>query len=293
MKSELSPMRELRTPPRGVVVLDLDGVITRTVQYQTPHGPSDAFVPESDAVAQFAHTISTLRQKNVLPLVLTNRPPGQMHLYTTMLGVTEGMWVTENGASLYDVVGHKAAIHPDYIHYAQHIAPNIRDVLVESCGVSAYPAGVDTAQFEPGMGYVKTVIRPPEHMTATDWVTEVNLKKHIGAYWSDISIKPGKSVDIDPAKLSKAGGMTALFVANGIDPNSIPVAFIADAQRDIDGARALLTMGSRVTIGAVGNAQKDFREFVSEIGGVLAPHETRFHSSANFIIEKFLAQNKL
>jgi hypothetical protein len=134
---------------------------------------------------------------------------------------------------------------------------------------------------------VKIVVRPPEGQDAKGWAEASEIHK-ILAPFSDVSrIDVGKSVDIDPLDLSKGIGMEDLLFANGIDPQRTPTAFIADAKRDIDGAQALLKLGGNVFIGAVGNARHEFTQFVQEMGGVVAPQDTSYHSSANYLLHQF------
>lgn len=290
MSSENTVLRikELRSPPRGIAVLDLDGVITGYARY-LDGGVEKGFLPDGNAMGQFVETVASLGAKGVLPLVLTNRPPGQMQLYPTFLGVQEGTWATENGGSFYDVGAHKNYVNPRFYDYATTVVPAIRQRLAETLGIEEIPSGSDGPQYEPGGGYVKIVVRPPEGQDAKGWAETAQIHK-ILAPFADVSrIDVGKSVDIDPLGLSKGVGMDDLLFANGIDPQKTPIAFIADAKRDIVGAQALLKSGGNVFIGAVGNARPEFTQFVQEIGGVVAPQDTSYHSSASYLLNQFIS----
>lgn len=279
-------IKELRSQPRGVAVLDLDGVVTGYARYMDG-GVEKGFLPDGHAMSQFVETVASLGSSGVLPLVLTNRPPGQMQLYPTFLGVQEGTWATENGGSFYDVGAHKNYVNPRFYEYATTVVPAIRQRLNETLGIQEIPSGSDGPQYEPGGGYVKIVIRPPEGQDAKTWAETAQIHTILSPFADVSKIDVGKSVDIDPLGLSKGIGMEDLLYANGINPNQTPTAFIADANRDIVGAQALLKLGGNVFIGAVGNARPDFTQFVQEIGGVVAPKDTSYHSSASYLLNQF------
>lgn len=283
-----NPLRtkELRSQPRGVAVLDLDGVITGYTRY-IDKGVENGFSPDGDAVSEFVATISSLRSRGVLPLVLTNRPPGQMQLYPTILGVQEGTWATENGGSFYDVGEHKNFVNPRFGEYATTVVPAIKTRLHEALGIGVVPLDSEGPQYEPGGGYVKVVLRPPSGQEAKKWAESIQIHSLLSPFAGVSRIEVGKSIDIDPIGLSKGIGMEDLLKLNGIDPNKTPTAFIADASRDIVGAQALLDLGERVFIGAVGNAKPDYQQFVEQIGGVVAPKDTSYHRSASYLLNQF------
>lgn len=284
--------KEFLTPPRGFVIFDLDGVITGYANF-IKDGKLQSFKPDMSAMADFSGVIAQMRSKDIVPLVLTNRPPGQMPFYSTVLGVGEGVWVTENGGSRYDVGSHKDYVNPAFSMYANDVVPDIKARLMRELGIPRVPASTDEAQFEPGLGYVKIVVRPPKGKEAKLWAEEVALREVLHDYREVIDLELGKSVDINPKGLSKGFGMRDLIEINGIDPNKTPVMFIADAKRDRDGAHALVGSGGQVMIGAVANSQPEFLEYTATAGGLIAPEGTGYHSSASFLLREFMKKFSL
>lgn len=291
-EAAVSKRKEFLTPPRGFVVFDLDGVVTGYTSFMK-NGLADGFRPDMAAMADFSNVVGEMRSKDIVPLVLTNRPPGQMHFYSTVLGVQEGVWVTENGGSRYDVASHKDYVNPRFAEYANGVVPSIRERLMGVLGIPRVPSSVDEAQFEPGSGYVKIVVRPPEGKEAKIWADEIALREILHDYNELIDLELGKSVDINPKGLSKGFGMHDLMEINGIDPAATPVMFVADAKRDRDGAKTLVESGGRILVGAVGNSQPEFLEYVAGAGGIIAPQDTRYHSSASYLLREFMKKFNL
>ncbi len=275
--SEAIPGSENVRKPLGVVLWDLDGVRLRWVKSHTP-SPNDQI--------ELLDVMKKASEYGLAHAVLTNRPPGQMAAIAYEMGVDYGIWVTESGGSLYDVRNHMSAVAPEFVPYIPHVQ-RLRKHLIETIGIPEVPTGFNQPQFEPGMGFIKTVIVLPDgldlHAYARD-VIEPALSA--GGFAELFDVKVGKAIDIDPKGLSKKAGMTLLLTVNGIDPTKMPVLWIADAKRDIDAARALTEHGG--VVAAVGNADEKYSNYVRSVDGIVAPENTTYHSSASYILREFM-----
>lgn len=267
--------------PTAWIIFDVDGVLARWPSHD---------LPQEQEQAHFFSYLHTLHKEDVAFSVLTNRSPATMQVLAYQLGVNYGLWITESGGSIYSVADHKSVISPKWIDFAKQHIPSCRSFLENSLGITGRNIPVfsyDEAQFEPGMGFVKTVIVPPRGQAASDYFT--NTVKSIWENYPQSSlfkVEPGKAVDIDPQGLSKSIGMIDLLESNGIDPQKTPTLFIADATRDILAATELLNKGGYV--GAVGNSSTDFIEIVKNHShGIIAPENTRYHSSIVNIFDQF------
>ena len=280
---ETEPIRlPEKSTPSAWVIFDLDGVLIRWPKYDLPNTQSQA---------HFFEKLQVLHDNNVGISVLTNRPPGAVQALAYQLGVNNGYWVTESGGSVYSIAEHKSHILPQWTEYAQTHVPEARSYLEDNIGLTGYslpPFFDDEAQFEPGMGWIKTAIVPPKGIPPKEY-----LDKAILPIWSQYKNSPlftyevGKAIDINPRGLSKAEGMKSLLDLNNIDPKKTPTIFIADATRDIPAAETLMELGGFV--GAVGNASSDFKDVVSKnTHGITAPASTNYHCSVVNILNYFL-----
>jgi len=270
--------------PTAWVIFDLDGVLIRWPQYHLPNQQDQA---------NFFAQLQQLHDRGVSFSVLTNRSPAAMQILAYQLGVNHGVWITESGGSAYSISDHKAWVLPRWTEVAQKDVPESRSYLEQTLGIAGRaipPLTKDGAQFEPGMGLVKTVIVPPYGRSPEEYYKNVFLPT-----WSDYShasqfaIEVGKAIDINPEGLSKSEGMDTLLVLNRIDPQKTPTIFIADAKRDIEAGTILLQKGGFV--GAVGNASPDFKDAVSlSPGGIIAPDDTSYYGSVIDIFNQFFKE---
>jgi hydroxymethylpyrimidine pyrophosphatase-like HAD family hydrolase len=259
-------------------ILDLDGVILRWVK-------SD--LPNQDHHAQLLKSINTWQSNGLGIAVLTNRPPGAMPAIAYELGINYGTWVTESGGSLYDVNRHTQAVHPKWIPMLPQIS-RLRQHISTNIFTHPQPINLNEAQFEPGMGLVKTVIIPPRNYESNQFLQDVILPGLID-YNNQFTFSVGKAIDIDPIGLSKSEGMETLLIANHIDPRKTPTILIADHTRDIAAAATLISHGG--IVGAVGNSSADFYNFTLTSKGITAPLDTSYHSSVISIMHTFLNSN--
>jgi len=270
--------------PTAWVIFDLDGVLIRWPQYHLPNQQDQA---------DFFARLRELHERGVSISVLTNRSPASMQILAYQLGVNHGVWITESGGSAYSVSDHKAWVLPRWADVAQKDVPESRIYLEQTlriAGRNIPPLTKDGAQFEPGMGLVKTVVIPPYGSSPKEYYEKV-----LSPTWSNYShtsrfaIKVGKAVDINPEGLSKSEGMDTLLALNRIDPHKIPTLFIADAERDIEAGTILLQKGGFV--GAVGNASPDFKDAVSSYHcGIIAPDHTSYYGSVIDIFNQFFKE---
>jgi hypothetical protein len=282
-ETELHFSGEKLVSPRSWVIFDLDGVLIRWVR---------AHLPNTQEQTEFFLLLDRLKRANVEISVLTNRPPGQLATLAYQLGVRSGLWVTESGASFYDVAEHRAYVAPSWIEFARERVLNLRIYLGKTLEIPDVPLSKAHAQFEPGMGMVKTVIIPPGEMSPSDYAENwVRPALSLGSFDQDFVAKVGKAVDVDPKDLSKEAGMALLLELNQIHPQKTPTVFIADHERDVAAARHLADLGGQVA--AVGNADELFASFVEQAGGILAPKTTSYHSSATHILNVFQQQHNL
>lgn len=270
--------------PRAWAILDLDGVVLRWTK---------ADLPDPEDIARLQNSMNKFKDRGLGIAVLTNRPPGQMAAIAYELGVDYGTWVTESSGSMYDVKGHRLSVSPDYLAWQPRIA-QLRDYLhdhnfIEGVSTNRLDAPTNPAQqqFEPGMGMAKTVIVPPNAIRPEDYA-EVFIRPALeqGGFLEDFDIKVGKAIDIDPKGLSKARGMELLLELNGIDPAVTPVVFVADEIRDIDAATVLTQRGGIAA--AVRNSNPEYLRAVESAGGIVAAEGTKYHSSLENILERFL-----
>jgi len=265
------------------VIFDLDGVLIRWPRHH---------LPNEQEQANFFAGLQSLHESGVGISVLTNRPPAAMQILAYQLGVNHGVWVTESGGSAYNVSEHKGRVLTKWIETAVTDIPHMRSFLEQSLDITGrnIPAiQFRQAQFEPGMGWVKTVIVPPEDMSPQEYYQHtLSPLWNTYPYASKFTIGIGKAIDIDPVGLSKSAGMNSLLALNDIDPHKVPTLFIADATRDIPAGTTLLAQGGFV--GAVGNASPDFKEAVSSHPrGISAPTDTSYHGSVIHIVNTFLS----
>jgi hydroxymethylpyrimidine pyrophosphatase-like HAD family hydrolase len=264
--------------PKAWVVLDLDGVVLRWSRFHQPN--------YDDQIA-LHHTLQAVKEANVGLSVLTNRPPGQMAALAYELGVDYGIWVTESGGSTYDVFRHQALVTPEWEEFFP-VVTKLRELLCESGIINALPTNKNQIQFEPGMGFVKTVLVVPPKLSLQDIATKkiVPLLTNAGLIdW--FQVKVGKGIDIDPKGLSKATGMEVLLSTNKINPLKTPTLWVADHDRDIDAGETLLKRGGAVA--AVGNASENYLDFVHKNGGLMAPDTTSYHGSLSYLLEEFIS----
>jgi len=278
--------RDTRTEqnnPSAWVIFDLDGVLIRWPQYHLPNHRDQA---------NFFTRLQELHERDVSISVLTNRSPAAMQILAYQLGVDHGIWITESGGSAYSVADHKAWVLPRWVEIARKDVPRSRSYLEQTLGITGSaipPFSNENAQFEPGMGFVKTVIIPPYGSSPKEYYGQKLVPVWSGyGQSSQFTIEIGKAVDINPVGLSKSVGMNALLTLNRIDPQKTPTIFIADASRDIP-ASALLFQNHGF-VGAVGNASSDFKDVVSShTRGILAPEETDYYKSVIHIFDQFFA----
>lgn len=278
MSSELGnflPPSEAARPATNNVIFDLDGVMLRWVS---------AHLPNAADQAEMYGEMQRAQAEGLNVYVLTNRPPGQMAALAYNLGVDYGYWVTESGGSVYDVRNHRAYVMPEWRGFAETHVPRLRQNLQQMLGVAVAPETPTQAQFEPGMGFVKTVILPPQGMPLEVFAQSVKEALIEGGYNEQFTIHVGKAVDIDPKGLSKAKGMEAVLALNNIDPQKIPTTFVADHGRDIPAATVLFQRGGRPA--AVGNSVPEYREAVARMDGIVAPEHTSYHSSVAHILRR-------
>lgn len=266
--------------PSAWVILDLDGVIAR---WPTHH------LPKEQEQAAFFSDLQRLHRDNVAISVLTNRAPSAMQILAYQLGVDYGAFVTESGGSAYSVADHKGFVLPEWTDFSETAVPSCRSFLEMNLGITGRtipPYSPLDAQFEPGMGFVKTVVVPPQGMNPEHYYESI---QPIWATFPDsdsFKVEVGKALDFDPVGLSKSAGMMHLLSLNGIDPQKTPTLFIADAKRDIDAANTLLEMGGFA--GAVGNSSREYIQAVSaHPHGIVAPDTTNYHGSVINIFEQF------
>ncbi len=273
---ELPVPKEIRR--KGAWILfDLDGVILRWV---------NTHIPDAGHQTQMLTVLKAAKEAGVGIAVLTNRPPGQMPAIAYELGIDYGIWVTESGGSVYDVHNHLSHATAQWVPWIDRVQ-YMRDILTIRAGIPKAPTSFDSPQFEPGMGYIKTVLVVPPGMSAEDVAANTivpTLVENGFDRWFSVTV--GKGIDIDPIGLSKAQGMEYLLEANDIDAGKTPVLWIADAKRDVAAASVLACLGG--TVAAVGNADAVYREFVASMGGIIAPEMTSYHSSVVHIVETFL-----
>ena len=258
------------------IVFDLDGVILR---WPSAHTPNHADQAAFDAMLPRIHEVGTTIS------ILTNRPPGHMQAIAYRLGLDSGWFVTESGGSVYDVATHKASVAPQWLGFAQDQVPRLRSELVDRGLVSAAPASADVAQFEPGMGYVKTVVLPPAGISLDEYGKRIQeVADAIGP--DEFDVKVGKAIDVDPKGLSKVVGIKSVLDLNGVDPSQVPTIFIADAKRDVEAGRWLMEQGGYV--GVVGNADGVFANaFRENDRAIYAPPTTEYFSSVAKILTTF------
>jgi len=213
-----------------------------------------------------------------------------MQALAYQLGVTSGFWITESGGSVYSVADHKSWVLPQWLEFAQRSVPQARSYLENNLMLGGYsipPVSNTVAQFESGMGWVKTVIIPPKDISTQEY-----FEREVLPVWpsykesSNFKCEVGKAIDLNPEGLSKSSGMMELLALNQINPQKTPTIFIADAERDIPAARVLMNQGGFV--GAVGNASVDFRAAVGNNShGIVAPTSTNYHCSVINILNYF------
>jgi hypothetical protein len=267
---------ESKPPEKSAwIILDLDGVILRWVK-------SD--LPDQRSQALFYENLIRLRDKNIGISVLTNRPPGAMPSIAYTLGVNYGYWITESGGSIYDVYHHKTVVAPNWINALPRVN-KLRETISRNIFPHTEPLTFQDAQFEPGMGPVKTVVIPPFHIPPEKYLNEI-LLPGLSGFTGDFSFTAGKAVDIDPIGLSKSDGMETLLFINNINPSVTPTVWIADHTRDIAAGVFMVEKGGFV--GSVGNATTDYRDFVRKNNGITAPPETAYHESVTRIINEFI-----
>lgn len=259
------------------VVFDLDGVILRWVNTHLPNFRDQQAMLES---------VSELKKEGGRIFVLTNRPPGQMAPIAYDLGVASGYWVTESGASYYDPLNHRAYINPAWERFARERVQPLRALLSEKLDMPSAPSSPRSPQFEPGMGFVKTVLLPPEEVSLADFGSQIKTILEEAGFGDDFTVVVGKAIDVDPVGLSKADGARFLMELNGIDPTKTPTIFVADHDRDIAAADVFSQAGGEVA--SVGNGSANYINAVSRRGGIIAPSSTSYHSSVAYIITKFL-----
>jgi len=267
--------------PTAWVIFDLDGVLIRWPQYH---------LPKEQEQADFFAGLQQLHSNDVALSVLTNRPPAAMQILAYQLGVNNGLWITESGGSVYSVSDHKAWVLPEWVLSAKKDVPESRLYLEDNLGIAGrtlLPVSNNVAQFEPGMGLVKTVIVPPNGLSSQEY-----YEKIFAPVWSDyqnsslFNIEVGKAIDINPVGLSKSEGIKNLLTFNQIDPQNTPTIFIADNTRDIPAGKVLLENGGFV--GAVGNASPDFKQTIADHPrGIIAPAHTSYYGSVINIFNEF------
>jgi hydroxymethylpyrimidine pyrophosphatase-like HAD family hydrolase len=261
-------------------IFDLDGVFMRWPGYET--------LSPRDSAALYEY-LSSIQEKNIGITVLTNRPPGHMQAIASSLGVNYGVWITESGGSAYEPYAHQGYVLPEWEVVATHEVPALREALQRENIVPRVPKQSDLVQFEPGIGYVKTVLVPKRGIDtqkhANDSIKPF-LDKH--GFSSRFEVKPGKGVDIDPKGLSKTKGMEHVLRMNGIDPHTTPTILIADERRDTEAAKVLVERGGYA--GAVGNSNPEFAATVRALGnrGIIA--QGKYHASVMQIMQQFLAR---
>lgn len=269
--------------PTAWVIFDLDGVLLRWPQYH---------LPKEEEQADFFAQLKDAHENGVAFSVLTNRSPAAMQILAYQLGVDYGIWMTESGGSAYNVSEHKGFVLPRWRDVTAYDVPHARTFLEQNLyvtGRTVPPNDSSHAQFEPGMGWVKTVIIPPHGISPQSYYEQCLLPIWSQyEYASRFKIDVGKGIDIDPIGLSKAEGMEALLALNHIDPQKTPTIFIADAPRDIAAGTVLSDKGGFV--GAVGNASPDFKNSVATFpNGIIAPDSTSYYSSVTHIFNQFFS----
>ena len=134
------------------IVFDLDGVITRKL---TKH------LPDIRAQQELLRVVGRAKSKCKI-LVLTNRPPGQMHQFAYNFALSQGFWITESGASVFDVSTEGAYVNKSFVEYIPYVK-KLRKILRIELGVADFPRnGTKDIQFEPGMGLIKTNLILPD-----------------------------------------------------------------------------------------------------------------------------------
>lgn len=276
--SEISSSNQERQKrSTGNVIFDLDGVMLRWVNTDLPNSG------EQSAMLQELHLA---QEKGLNVFALTNRPPGQMPILAYTLGVNYGYWVTESGGSIYDVHNHRAYVNPQWAEFASTKVKQLRNFLTENAGISDVPSSPNQPQFEPGMGFVKTVIIPPIGTTPQEYGEKIKEVLKLSGLEENFVVEIGKAIDIDPRGLSKSDGMRMLLEINGIDPRQTPTLFIADNKRDIPAAHVLEEAGGIVA--AVGNSSPEYIQAVRDANGIVASSDTSYHSSVRQILRQFL-----
>ncbi len=246
-------------PTLPILYLDLDdcalGCIWPSVD--KPRCPIDRRV--------FAQFVDELGRHDVSVHFLTNRPPAQLALAGHILGGPALYQFAESGMSAWLPEENRAIVNPAFETFAAEVRPEIMARLEREIGLSWRGPVVE----EFGDRLVTATIFPLD--CTLDAVT--TLTQRVRELLADlpVEVRQGKGADIMPAGATKLAGC---LWAEELHPrlHGAPihwpsVLYLEDSVTGLEAARYIAAHGGKV--GAVANAEPEFRAAVEEAGGIL------------------------
>lgn len=250
------------------LILDLDGVLMSMSQDRAL---------KTDDFALSLHLLETWRKNNGKILIATNRTPAEMQPIAYFMDLHEGFWITENGGSIYDVANQEVLYPPEMDEYVREYIPQLRTQLNTNPSIRIHQVS----------GYIRTIIQTPHGVSHESYINSViSPVLHDFKYKQYFAVQSSKVISIEPKNLSKENALPIFFKHNGISPQTNPLFFIADSDRDIGFAQKLVEFDA--VIGAVGNSSPKFMGYVKGTKkGVCAPPSTSYHSSLVHLLTAF------
>lgn len=261
------------------IFMDLDGVITSWPSYH--HA-------QHNDIATFHSILYKLINKKIAKTVLTNRTSAQTFSIAYDLDARDSLFVCENGSILFDTSSQHQYLNPIYKDFVSNIRPALMSFLKLNLKINDHASDNFNFQFEPGGAIVKVNLIPKSALSKDEIIFLRELINK-SSFSELVDIVVSKQLEFSPKGLDKYQGIIFLertyFNKYGakIDwKNSI---FIADSVRDIRVASYLVKKG--VTIASVGNSKCEYKNIVSKYKGIIAPDNTTYHGSVNYILKDF------